>query len=279
MNYKIISDSSSDLLQLQDCAFESVPLKIITDENEYVDDASLNVDGMITDLQKYKGQSKSSCPNAEDWKNAFGENDGVFCVTITSGLSGSYNTANLALNEHLSKNPDKQGYVIDSLSAGPEVTMIVEKLQELISSNMDFKKIKEKILEYKNKTHLIFSLDSLRNLANNGRVSFAVAKVAGLLGIRVIGKASNEGTLEITDKARGSVKAIADIVKNMLKNGYEGGKVRIHHCRNLNMANNLMEKIKEKFPKAAVIIQETRGLCSFYAESGGLLIGFEGMNK
>jgi len=279
MKYKIISDSSSDLFELQNIPYSCVPLKIITDQKEYVDNSSLNVDEMISDLQKYKGTSKSSCPNTDEWKNSFEDYDNIFCVTITSGLSGSYNSANLALNEYLDEHPEKQGYVIDSLSAGPENALIVEKLQELISANLDFNEIKNKIIEYKNKTHLIFSLDSLRNLANNGRVSFAVAKFAGILGIRIIGKASLEGTLEVTDKARGSEKALADVVKNMLKNGYKGGKVRIHHCHNIKAADNLKAMIKKEFHDAVIKIQETRALCSFYAESGGILVGFEGAAK
>jgi len=276
MDFKIIADSSADLLELEGAEFQSVPLKIITSQKEYVDDASLDVEAMIADLLKYKGTSKTSCPNVGDWKNAFGDAENIFAVTITSNLSGSYNSAALAMNDYLAEHPDRSGYVIDTLSVGPESVLIVEKLRELISSKLHFEEIKNKIIEYKTKTHLIFSLDSLRNLANNGRVSFAVAKIAGLLGIRIVGKASDEGTLEITDKARGTDRALSDILKNMLSTGYTGGKVRIHHCQNIGAAEKLSSMIKEKFQKATIFIQETRGLCSFYAEAGGLLVGYEG---
>lgn len=279
MRYKIISDSSSDLFALNDTAFSSVPLKIITDEKEYIDSCDLNVDDMVADLKKYSGVSRSSCPNTEDWKDAFEDYDGVFCVTITSGLSGSCNSANMAVNDYLSRNPEKKGFVIDTLSAGPEIALIVEKLRDLIATGIDFDEIKAKINEYKNKTHLIFSLESLRNLANNGRVSMAVAKFAGLLGIRAIGKASLEGTLEMTDKVRGAKNSLSTVFKNMLTTGYIGGRVRIHHCQNDDAAKSLAQMIKDKFPKASVIIEKTGALCSFYAESGGLLVGFEGEEK
>ena len=276
MSYKIISDSSSDVLSMEDVAYASVPLKIITDEKEYVDDAHLDVAGMIADLQKYKGVSKSSCPNSQEWKEAFEGYDHVFCVTITSGLSGSFNAARLAVEEYMQKNPGKLGHVIDTLSVGPEAVLIMEKLKELIAQKLDFQEIINRINEYKTRTHLIFSLDSLRNLANNGRVSHAVAKVAGVLGIRIIGKASNEGTLEITNKSRGADRALSDIVKNMMKTGYEGGIARIHHCQNFKAAEKLREMITREFPGAMIKIQETRALCSFYAEAGGLLVGYEG---
>lgn len=279
MRYKIIADSSADLMKLDNCNYSSVPLKIITDEKEYVDDENLDVDGMIADLAAYSGKSGSSCPNVSDWKESFEDCDGVFCVTITSNLSGSYNSASLAVNEYISEAPEKKGFVIDTLSAGPEITLIIEKLKELIEEKIDFEEIKAKINEYKSRTHLIFSLESLRNLANNGRCSQAAATFAGLLGIRAVGKASLQGTLELTDKVRGSKKALSTVFKNMLQTGYEGGKVRIHHCLNSEAALSLKKMIKERFPNACVLVEKTHGLCSFYAESGGLLIGYEGEKK
>ena len=279
MRYKIVADSSSDILELQECAYSCVPLKIITDEKEYVDDKSLDVDEMIADLQKYKGASKSSCPSIGDWKDSFEDYDGVIAVAITSGLSGSYNSSKLAIEDYLEENPGKEGFAVDTLSAGAEVALIVDKLKELVVKNLDMSEIKNKIMEYKKRTHLVFALGSLKNLANNGRVSPAVAKLTGILGIRIVGKASNEGTLEVTGKVRGAAKAITELFKNMVKTGFNGGRVRIHHCKNEDGANTLRDMIKTQFPSAEVIIQRTRGLCSFYAEEGGLLVGYEGNEK
>ena len=279
MNYKIIADSSADLSALSGCSFSSVPLKIITAHKEYVDDAALDVSQMIDDLRKYKGVSRSSCPNAQDWLTAFGDSEAIFCVTITSGLSGSYNSACLALNDYLEAYPHRKGLVIDSLSVGPESSLITEKLCQLINEGAEFEDICNTITEYKKTTHLIFCLDSLRNLANNGRISPAVAKIAGRLGIRIVGKAGDEGTLEITDKARGADKALATIYKNMKSSGYSGGRVHIHHCENPEAAEVIVNMVKGDYPEAEITVRQTRGLCSFYAESKGLLIGFEGDSK
>ena len=139
--------------------------------------------------------------------------------------------------------------------------------------------IVEKIKEYQKHTHLAFSLECIRNLANNGRVNSAIAKIIGILGIRLVGKASNKGELEMTDKTRGSEKALGDVFKNMIKNGYNGGKVRIHHCENEGAAESLKAKVLAKFPTAEIEISTTRGLCSFYAERGGILAAYEGKAK
>ena len=276
MNFKIVADSSADLLSISDVPFVNVPLTIKTSEKEYVDNENLNITEMLNDLAKYSGKSGSACPNYSDWKSAFEGAENIFAITITSGLSGSYNSASIAAKEYMDEHPECKVYVVDSLSTGPECAMIVEKLRGLILDGLSFDEIVGKIQDYQKHSHLAFSLACIRNLANNGRVNPAIAKIIGILGIRLVGKASNKGELEMTDKTRGAEKALGDVMKNMIKNGYKGGKVRIHHCENLPCAESLKTKLLEKFPDASITIGITRGLCSFYAERGGILVGYEG---
>ena len=275
MNYKIVSDSSSDVLSVDLVDFATVPLKILVGEKEFVDDKDVDIEDMLESLEAYKGKSSSSCPNVADWLDAFGDADGVFCVTITSGLSGSYNSAQTAAEEYMAEHPDRKAFVVDSLSTGPESALIIEKLSRLILECKDFDTIVSEIKEYQKSTHLIFALESLHNLANNGRVSPLVAKLAGVLDIRVIGKASDVGTLEMTNKVRGSYRTLMSIMKNMKNVGYVGGKVRIHHCNKPDMAKVLKHELKKLYPDADIKIKTTRALCSFYAERGGLLVGYE----
>ncbi|MBR4880938.1 MAG: DegV family protein [Clostridia bacterium] len=273
MNIKIVADSASDIISLEDVLYASAPLKIITAEKEYIDTPELDVFDMVTTLKQYKGRSSTSCPNSTDWLNAFGDADAVFCVTITGTLSGSYNSAMLAKQEYESNG--RRVFVIDSLSAGPEIGLIVLKLCELVRSGMDFDSVCDAITEYKNRTGLLFILESLQNFANNGRVSPAVAKMAGLFGIRIVGKASDKGDLEPLNKCRGEAKSITTVIGHLRDAGLSSGKVRIGHCFNANAAANLETEIKKEFPDCSIEIYELRGLCSFYAEIGGILIGFE----
>ena len=203
-----MADSSANILTLRDAAFAFAPLKIITDEKEFVDDRQLDVDAMVAWFDSYKGKSKTSCPNPTDWLKAFGDADEVFCVTITSGLSGSYNSACIAKQMYEGENQGKRVHVIDSLSAGPELALIIEKLEQYIKQGLPFEEICEKIDGYKQTTGLTFMLESLKNFAANGRVSPAVARIAGVLGIRIVGKASEHGTLEPTNKCRGEGKSL-----------------------------------------------------------------------
>ena len=274
-NIKIVTDSSADLLSLKEIPFSSAPLKVITDKQEFVDNDTLAVDEMVAFFESYKGKSKTSCPNPSDWLEAFGEADEVFCVTITSGLSGSYNAACIAKQMYEAEHPGKRVCVIDSLSAGPELVLIIEKLEEYITRELSFDEIEENIRAYQASTGLLFMLESLKNFAANGRVSPAIAKITGILGIRIVGKASDQGTLAPMDKCRGQTRSLAAILSHLKEAGLSRGKVRIAHCANEAAALELKDRILAQMPEADVKIHPLRGLCSYYAEKGGLLVGFE----
>ena len=274
---KIVSDSSSDLLKLDNADFDFSPMKILTDEREFVDDRNLDVNEMATYLENYKGKSRTSCPNPSDWLEAFGDADDIICVTITSALSGSYNSACVAKQIYEAENEGKRVFVLDTLSAGPEITLIVKKLEEYLKNGMDYDTVCGRIKAYIKQTGLVFMLKSLNNFANNGRVSPLVARIAGFAGICIVGKASDEGTLEPTHKCRGESRSIETIIKDLSAMGLKNGKVSIAHCQNEEGALKLKDLIAEKFKNAQVEIHKLRGLCSVYAEKGGFLVGFEKM--
>ena len=272
---KIVADSSCDLFELNKVDFEAAPLKIVTAEREFVDNEALDVSEMVDYLYSYKGKSKSSCPNTTDWLDAFGDADEIYCVTITSGLSGSYNSACTAKQIYESENEGTRVHVFDSLSAGPEITLIIEKIEECINLGMVFEEVCDCVTEYMKNTGLVFMLKSLKTFANNGRVSPIVAKIVGIAGVCIVGKASVEGTLEPMHKPRGEKRALETLLSSLETEGYNSGKISIGHCKNEGAAVRLKELVLEKYPNALVEIHKLKGLCSFYAELGGILVGFE----
>lgn len=275
MDIKLLADSSCNLQKLSGASFATTPLRIITEHKEYVDNADLNVQQMVTELEAYKGRSSTSCPNIENWLHAFGDAENALCVTITSALSGSYAAAEAARSSILEQFPQRNLYVLDSRSVGPEMQLHLEKAQELAKELSDFSRFCLEMEAYKEKTELLFILSSMKNLANNGRVSPVAAKMAGLLGIRAIGRASEQGTLQLLDKVRGEQKALLNAVSSMRKMGYAGGKVRIAHCFNEAGAENVKRLLQDAFGSISVEILPCTALCSFYSENGGLLIGYE----
>ena len=275
MRYIIVSDSSSNVLSIPGADYRTVPMKVIA-EKEYIDDSNLNVADMVADLKKFKGKSGSSCPNVQEWLDAFEGADGVFCATISKNLSGSYNSASQAVETWLEENPDKKGHCFSTLTAGPEHAMLCDKIAQLIAEGYDFDTIVEKAEEYSCHTHTTFRLECLNNLARNGRVNPAVAKIVGALGIRVMGDASG-GLITPIHKVRGDKKAIPVLVEMMKERGfYDGAILRIAHCYGEEPALMLRDAVLAEFPNTKFILEPTGALCSFYAEEGGLMIGFEG---
>lgn len=283
MKYAIAVDSSSDLTcasqlglaESGDIGFGVASLKIQAGDRHWVDDADLDVAEMATFLSTYKGRSGTACPSTGAWIEAFNGAKEVFGVTITSHLSGSYNSAKVAAEVYEAENPGAKVHIVDSLSAGPQLWMIAEKMRELIEKGLSFEEIRDGLEDYRdNSVRTIFSLQSLMNLANNGRINPMVAKMSGMLGIRIVGCATN-GELDPQHKVRGEKKALATILKDMKESGFSGGKVRIAHVLNEGAALKLKALILEAFPAAQVFINEARGLDTFYAEIGGLILAFE----
>ena len=276
MRYQIVSDSSSNIFTLAGANYTTVPMKIIAGDKEYIDAPGTNVRGMVDDLKAYKGKSGSSCANAQEWLDAFGDADMVFGVTISRNLSGSYNAAEAAAREYAEEHPGARVHIFDTLSAGPEQAMVVEKIAELVNQGLSFEEIVAGVREYQNHTHILFCLECMNNLARNGRVNPAVAKIASVLGIRACGDAEN-GQIIPTQKPRGQKKATETLVNMIRERGFTNSSwLRIAHCFGENQAQLLVDEVRKEFPDARYTIEPTGVLCSFYAEEGGLMIAMEG---
>lgn len=275
MKRKIVADSSCDMWELNDVDFAVAPLTISTDNKHYVDNQELDVHLMSEDLAKYKGVSHTACPSAGAWLDCYEGYDEVFVVTLTGSMSGTYNSAMTAKGIYEEENENVKVHVFDSLSTGPEMRLLIEKLKEMIEEDLPFEEIVEKGQDYLNHTRLFFALKSLHNFAMNGRVSKAVASAIGVLNISIFATASEEGTIQQISKCRGEKKVVKSMIEHLENAGYHGGKVRISHANNLKLAHNVRDKILELYPHADIIVYPMGGLCTYYAEIGGLLVGCE----
>ncbi len=275
MAFRIIADSSANVLTIPGVEYATVPMKIVA-AKEYVDDQNLDLAGMVHDLQHHKGKSGSSCPNVGEWLEAFDGAEYVFGLTITKHLSGSYNAAQQAAETYMEEHPGSKVFIIDSLSTGPEMMMIVDKILECEKNGDDFETTKEKVLDYSNHNHTLFCLESMMNLARNGRVSMAVAKIASIIGIRVVGDVKG-GQITPVHKPRGAKGATGKLLEMIKERGFQDGNIlRIAHCFGETAALALKDAVLKEFPNTRFILEPTTALCSFYAEAGGLIIGVEG---
>ena len=272
---KIIADSSADIKAVEGVCFQSVPMTIRAGGRDFVDNEQLDTAAMLDFLASHNGPSGTACPGPENWMSAFEGADEIFVVCITGSLSGTWSSAMAARELYLQAHPDAKIHVFDSLSTGPEMLLLIEKLASLIREGKSFDEICAAGEEYLSSTHLLFILRSVHNLAQNGRVSKLVAGAIGILGIQILAVASEQGTIEPIEKCRGDKKARSALVQEMYERGYRGGKVRISHAQNSEAAIAIERALRECFPLADIKTRLCGGLCSYYAERGGVIVGFE----
>ncbi|HFI0064544.1 TPA: DegV family protein [Streptococcus suis] len=277
--WKIVADSGCDYRQLAqlapDTEFVSVPLSIQIGGQSFVDDASLDIDQMVSVMQSTSEAATSACPSTQAYEEAFAGAENVIVVTITGGLSGSFNAARVARDMYLEEHPDAKIHLLDSLSAGGEMDLLVTEINRLIASGLEFEEVVSAITTYQENTKLLFVLAKVDNLVKNGRLSKLVGAVVGLLNIRMVGEASSEGKLELLQKARGHKKSVTAAWEEMKKAGYKGGRIIMAHRNNDKFFQQFSDLVKETYPEASIEEVATSGLCSFYAEEGGLLMGYE----
>ena len=279
MTWKIVADSGCDYRTIENLAvdtlFESVPLTIQVGNEIFIDNAQLNIDNMMEKMYTTSSASKSACPSPDDYMKAFIGASNIFVVTITGTLSGSYNSAQVAKRLYLEDHPDVNIHIIDTLSAGGENDLIIKKLNLLIGQGLSYEEVIKEITAYQAKTKLLFVLAKVDNLVKNGRLSKLLGAVVGLLNIRMVGEASQDGKLELLQKARGAKKSLIAAFDELIKAGYTGGQIIIAHRNNPKFCQQFSEMVRERFPQAVIEVIPTSGLCSFYAEENGLLMGYE----
>lgn len=278
MSWMIVSDSSCELRSLPDAAsgvgFATVPLKIRVGDREFVDNAMLDIPSMMEEMRNYNGASTTACPSPEEWAEKFLLGDNVIAIAISSSLSGSYNSAMIAKEMVLENHPYKKIHIIDSLSTGGEMALAILKANELIAQGLDFDTVVKELEVYYAPRQVLFALSCFDNLVKNGRLNRVVGFVAGKMGMRLVGRGSEDGKLEMLHKTRGETRTLAFILEEMDRRGYNGTPVVISHCFNPVAAGLLKNGIENKWHGAQVHILPCSGLTSFYAQEGGIIVGY-----
>ena len=278
MEWKIVTDTGSNIRELgnlpENVLFDIIPLILHVDNKDFVDTRDLDTKELVEAVSK-ASKSSSACPAPGVYAEMFSGAENVICFTISSNLSGSYDSAELGKAIALEENPDANIHIVDSRSAGGEIDLLVWKALELVKEGQNFEEVVAGITEYHENTYVGYMLKSIENLVKNGRVNKVVGSLVGLLNIHVIGIRSEEGTIEMSNRARGEKRALNTFVNDLIENGLNGNRVEIGHVNNEPLAQTVAERITEKLPNADIHIRLTSGLCSFYAEDGGLIVGYE----
>lgn len=276
MSYKIVIDSCGELpaALLQDDRFERVPLGLEVGDYQILDDEKFDQAEFLKRVAAYPKCPKSSCPSPERYlESCRAEVDHVYVVTLSSHLSGSYNSAELGKKLYLEKYGKKQIHVIDSQSASGGETQIALKLVELEEKGLAFDEIVAQIEAYRDSVQTYFVLDNLETLRKNGRLSGVKALVASTLNIKPV-MGADRGEIIQRSQTIGIKKALnrmSELVAGEVKSPNQR-RLIITHCNAPQRAEQVKEMILSKASFKECIVMDTRGISSMYANDGGVIV-------
>ena len=278
MDYKIIADSSCDLNSdiEKNLNIELVPFNIAVDGEEFRDDKDIVMADLVKAMKASPNPIKTSCPSPGDFMEAYGKAKDIFVVTISSQLSGTYNSAILAREMALENEPEKFIHVFDSKGASVTETLTALKIDELIKKEVSNEEIIKQVEQYIHETKTYCISEDLSNLIKNGRISKTKGLIASILNFKPIMGADEEGNIGLEENIRGSNKAFNRLVEKIgeSKKDFKGRILAISHANNLDRAKDLKEKLESLYDFKDIIIVETRGLSTAYVNHEGIILAF-----
>lgn len=277
MKFKIVGDSCTDFT-LEDRLKEyivSVPLTIDVDGHEIVDDDTFDQADFLRRVAEYEGCPKSACPSPELYMESFAGAEQVFVVTLSSQLSGSYNSAELAKNMYEEEHPEVKIHVFDSKSASSGQLLLARLIEQYALQGMEFEEIVDRVSEFRDNMNTLFVLESLETLRKNGRLTGVKAIVASALNIKPYMKAT-DGNIEQVGQARGINKALDKMIDYVGTTGGEFSEktIVVSHCNSIKRAERVEKKLMEQYHFKNSLIIDTYGISSLYANDGGVIIAF-----
>lgn len=277
MSYKIIVDSCGELTEelKQDGHFLSVPLELDVDDYHVVDDESFCQLEFLKKVKESPNCPKSACPSPQRYYDAYsGDAQRIYAVTLSEKLSGSYGSAYTAKQMFESDFPDKQVYVFNSCSASVGETLIGIKIQELEQAGHTFEEVVELTEQYISSQQTFFVLETLETLRKNGRLSNLKAFVANVLNIKPVMGSTPDGQICQLAQAQGMNKALERMVEEISKRTQNCAEkiLAISHCNCPKRALKVKEQIEKIMRFKKIIVLETAGVSSMYANDGGIII-------
>lgn len=277
MSYKIIVDSCGELPQelKQDAHFQSVPLELDVDDYHVIDDESFCQEEFLRKVKESPNCPKSACPSPQRYYDAYeGEADHIYVVTLSARLSGSYNSAQTAKQMFVSDFPNKKVYVFNSCSASIGETLIAMKIQELEEAGCTFEQTVAQTENYIADQRTFFVLETLETLRKNGRLSNLKAFVANVLNIKPVMGSTPEGEICQLAQAQGMNKALERMVQEIMQHVENKDKqiLAISHCNCPKRAERVKEKIEKLMKFKKILILDTAGVSSMYANDGGIIV-------
>lgn len=276
MSYKIVVDSCCELPEeyKKDARFQIIPLGLEVGEYQVLDDENFNQKEFLQKVAAYPHCPKSSCPSPERYREAYHCDAGeIYVITLSSHLSGSYNSAELGRKLYEEKYGEKQIHIIDSESASCGETQIAMQIMADKEMGLSFAETCERAENFKIRMKTYFVLDNLETLRKNGRLTGVKALVASTLNIKpvMVGK---RGVIEQKGQAIGINKALARMADHLVADvdNPQERTLMITHCNCPERAEYMRNLMEKRASYRSILIMDTAGISSMYANDGGIIV-------
>lgn len=278
MSFKVIVDSCCDLTPslLREPCFTRVPLTIRVGETVFTDDESFHQSDLLWQMKQSDKAPQTSCPAPAQYLDAYGDGeDDVYVVTLSALLSGSHNSAQQARQLLLEDHPEAKVHIFNSCSASAGEALLALKIQELAMQGLPFQRVVDQAEKFCGEMDTMFVLENLDNLRKNGRLSGLTSVVTGALHIKLLMGATPEGEIFKLSQALSVKQALSKMVERMSKDPTHIGKaLYVTHCNCLERAFQLREMVQKICKFRSIMIGETGGISTVYANDGGIITAY-----
>ena len=279
MDYKIIVDSCGELTHKmkESGIYTSAPLSMQVDGDVVMDDETFDQADFLRRVAASPECPKSSCPSPEKYMELYsGEEQRVYVVTLSSELSGSYNSAQLAAKLWKEEHGEdgRQIHVFNSRSASVGETLIACKVRECEEQGMTFEETVSETEAYIEGQHTYFVLENLDTLRKNGRLTGIRSFVASALNIKPVMGSTPQGTICQLGQARGMKRALVKMTEQIVRDGKRTKEkvLAIAHCNCPERAREVERMILDKIHVRDSFIVDTAGISTMYANDGGIIV-------
>jgi DegV family protein with EDD domain len=278
MSFRVIVDSCCDLTPEARGSglYHNVPLTIYVGENTFRDDHDLDTQDLVDAMAMCPDASHTACPAPADYLSAFESDEGdLYVVTLSALLSGSYNSAWQASRLFLEEHPDRNIHIFNSCSASSGETLIALKVAQLARSGLPFDQVVATVEQDINHMNTLFVLENLDHLRKAGRLTTVQSLITGALRVKLVMGSTPEGEICKRGQALSIKQALSKLVDIMsADDGHRGRTLCISHCLCRDRAEYLAALAKKSCDFSDVIITETRGISSYYANNGGIVVAY-----
>lgn len=278
MSFTILVDSCCDLPPelRSDPAFRVIPLTIRVGDKDFVDDAQLDTSLLVCAMNESEGPSSSSCPAPGDYLDAYRAAEGdIYVVTLSALLSGSHNSARQAAALFREEQPERNIRVFNSCSASAGEAALAWKIRELAGSGLAFARVADQADQFIREGNTLFVLDNLDNLRKNGRLTRVQSLLTGALRVKLVMGSTPQGEICRHGQALSVKQALGKLVELMASDPRHVGKrLVISQCLCPDRARQLKELAQERCAFSEIVITATRGVSSYYANSGGIIAAY-----